>query len=146
MSEHIGGALMVVFISAMVAALGGAAGAGCERRYVRGQAIERGHAEMALLSNGKKEFQWIDHRREKRMVAPRIEIRTNGKLDEAKRFYFVGIAGNGEVVAISEEYTTKENCEHGTRVLRDMILQSCPTVENLKYKGSTGEDLPGGGE
>jgi len=36
-----------------------------------------------------------------------------------KQFYFKVLAGNGEVIAISEGYTTKQNCRNGINSLKE---------------------------
>lgn len=51
------------------------------------------------------------------MNTPRIEIRTAVQGRHGKRWWFVVIADNGEIIATSEMYTRRTNAVHGARAL-----------------------------
>jgi len=48
-----------------------------------------------------------------------------------KQYYFRVIAENGEIVSVSEGYTTKQNCKDGIKSVRENINSE---IEDLTIK------------
>lgn len=59
------------------------------------------------------------------MSLPKIKI----KPSEDGQYYFVVIAENGEIVAVSEMYTTKSMCKRGIDALIQAIRSEYITLE-----------------
>lgn len=59
----------------------------------------------------------------------RFEIR----LSRNKKYYFVLIAANEEVILQSELYESKQGAENGITSIK--ANAGAPTVENLQYRG-----------
>ena len=47
-----------------------------------------------------------------------IEIRKS----KDNQYYFIKIAGNGEIIESSETYTSKQNCKKGIRISRIIAI------------------------
>lgn len=59
---------------------------------------------------------------------PKFEI----KKAVNNQFYFVFKAGNGETIATSETYKSKQSCNKGIRILIEGIQQATPvTIKDL---------------
>lgn len=71
------------------------------------------------------------------MKKPYFELKKSGKTILGQQYYFVLNASNGETVATSEMYATKQGAKEGIEVVKRAV-NAAPT------KDLTGEGLIGG--